>query len=348
MLQSAIALEEVVALAPVPEHDKYAEVVTSQLTPKLASSALLHLSNAVPLEKFNLEHLKRIRRTSEDANPNEAFYLEILLCPVKDLHLLDADVLERYPVKRIVQVCKYTPRNRAEFDEYKEISYFPILFRPNDLDREREKGISEAFIAVSGAMIAAVEEDSESVARIARASLESLSESSSGAAILAPDIAIKTSEIPFSRSLSEPLSRTSIGDSSCALTGGVLVDPATSAVLMTVAHALSHAIAMLGPAVVVHPLYSPTMLLVFGMSAVARGDLAALGAVPSDQYLLTGLSAYLRDEPDVASSMALVHSRILRVVYAHRTDADGGLGSRYSVHSLPSINHRFRVFRVLR
>ena len=43
--------------------------------------------------------------------------------------------------------------------------------------------------------------------------------------------------------------------------------------------------------------------------------------------------------------MALVHSRIRRAVYV-RSDPDfGGLGSRYYIHSIKGLNHRFRVFR---
>ena len=43
-------------------------------------------------------------------------------------------------------------------------------------------------------------------------------------------------------------------------------------------------------------------------------------------------------------SMALVHSRIRRVVYCRPNTASGGLGSYYRIHTLSSLNHRFRVF----
>jgi len=42
--------------------------------------------------------------------------------------------------------------------------------------------------------------------------------------------------------------------------------------------------------------------------------------------------------------MALVHSRIRRVVYCKPNVVNGGLGSYYRIHTLSSLNHRFRVF----
>lgn len=42
--------------------------------------------------------------------------------------------------------------------------------------------------------------------------------------------------------------------------------------------------------------------------------------------------------------MALVHSRIRRVVYCKPNPVNGGLGTHYRIHILSSTNHRFRAF----
>ena len=42
--------------------------------------------------------------------------------------------------------------------------------------------------------------------------------------------------------------------------------------------------------------------------------------------------------------MALVHSRINRVFYGS-TQSDGALGSRFSIHCQPGINHHFNVYK---
>jgi tRNA-specific adenosine deaminase 3 len=43
--------------------------------------------------------------------------------------------------------------------------------------------------------------------------------------------------------------------------------------------------------------------------------------------------------------MALVHSRIRRVFYIDPHPFFGGLGSVWKIHSIPTLNHRFDVFR---
>lgn len=65
----------------------------------------------------------------------------------------------------------------------------------------------------------------------------------------------------------------------------------------------------------------------------------------TDQYVCTGLDAYLLREPTVMEAMALVHSRIHRVVFRRPDPRQGALGSVFSLHRIASLNHRFRVFR---
>jgi len=58
-------------------------------------------------------------------------------------------------------------------------------------------------------------------------------------------------------------------------------------------------------------------------------------------------TAYLSREPCIMCSMALLHSRIARVVYAHPKPTDGGLGSKFKIHCTPALNHHFAVYRGL-
>ena len=48
------------------------------------------------------------------------------------------------------------------------------------------------------------------------------------------------------------------------------------------------------------------------------------------------------------TAMALVHSRIRRVFYQTSCPAFGALGTHYNIHSLRSLNHHFRVFKIER
>ena len=60
-------------------------------------------------------------------------------------------------------------------------------------------------------------------------------------------------------------------------------------------------------------------------------------------YLCTGYDVYLSKEPCLMCAMSLIHSRIRRLFYRHRS-ADGALGSKFSIHTLESLNHHFEAF----
>lgn len=64
-----------------------------------------------------------------------------------------------------------------------------------------------------------------------------------------------------------------------------------------------------------------------------------------DEYLCTGFDLVTSHEPCVMCAMALVHARIRSVAFAHPDPIHGGLGSTVAVHTLRSINHRYRAFR---
>jgi tRNA-specific adenosine deaminase 3 len=69
------------------------------------------------------------------------------------------------------------------------------------------------------------------------------------------------------------------------------------------------------------------------------------GTTPADElYLCTGCDVFVTVEPCAMCAMALVHSRIRRLIYALPA-AEGALGSKYRLHTVPSINHHYQVVR---
>jgi len=101
-----------------------------------------------------------------------------------------------------------------------------------------------------------------------------------------------------------------------------------------------------------NPLSTPVLLAIQGVSRRERAKAVGHGMdsnlFKNGQYLCTGYDIYVTKEPGIFEAMALVHSRIRRVVFYEDNKTDGGLGgtgSKTAVHCLPGTNHHYRVFR---
>ncbi|XP_012223231.1 probable inactive tRNA-specific adenosine deaminase-like protein 3 [Linepithema humile] len=61
-------------------------------------------------------------------------------------------------------------------------------------------------------------------------------------------------------------------------------------------------------------------------------------------YLCTGYWVFLLMEPCPLCAMALLHSRVTRIFYGTANRSVGVLGSKAVLHTLPGLNHRYRVW----
>ncbi|XP_011308075.1 probable inactive tRNA-specific adenosine deaminase-like protein 3 [Fopius arisanus] len=61
-------------------------------------------------------------------------------------------------------------------------------------------------------------------------------------------------------------------------------------------------------------------------------------------YLCTNYWIFLLKEPCPLCAMALLHSRVSTIFYGASNDASGVLGSRALLHTLPGLNHRYKVW----
>jgi tRNA(Arg) A34 adenosine deaminase TadA len=140
--------------------------------------------------------------------------------------------------------------------------------------------------------------------------------------------------------------RAVLADPGCG--GAAIVDPSSGAPVATAA-----AEALLQPDAT-SPLRTPALLALQGAARLEREAAKEKGAGSEEfrggQYLCTGYDAYLGVEPGFSEAMSLMHARVRRVVFGRADARGGGLGGstarERAVHSLPDVNHRYRVFKL--
>ena len=97
-----------------------------------------------------------------------------------------------------------------------------------------------------------------------------------------------------------------------------------------------------------HVLHHPTLAVLSSLAAAQRRAAASASAA-SPAYLCTGLDLYLTHEPCLMCAMAIVHSRVRRVLYALGVGSEGGLGGEggWRLHRQRGLNHRMDAFEGL-
>eukprot|EP00933_Yihiella_yeosuensis_P001399 TRINITY_DN10227_c0_g1_i1.p1 TRINITY_DN10227_c0_g1~~TRINITY_DN10227_c0_g1_i1.p1 ORF type:complete len:157 (-),score=34.36 TRINITY_DN10227_c0_g1_i1:27-497(-) len=82
--------------------------------------------------------------------------------------------------------------------------------------------------------------------------------------------------------------------------------------------------------------------------ALARSSAETVGQKrerAEEEYLCQDCEVVTTHEPCVMCAMALVHSRVRRVIFREADPEFGGLGGAISLHTCTSLNHQFRVLR---
>jgi hypothetical protein len=244
----------------------------------------------------------------------------LVICPQSAEADLPSELRQHFREIKLLEVCHYKPQNRIEFKDWGDA--WPVIYRPTELSEERARGLPTSEIEILRNHLSSLTTDRD--------------------AIIVDPITNEVNDFSPSSLLLTILQ--------------VLVCPdQVRSYLNSLPRHASRSITM-------NPLYSssPTLLCIEGVASMVRGEFTAPSEsltgpcsassarhlpISDQQYVCTGLDLYLLHEPDMMSAMALVHSRIRRVVYIHPDPLCGALGSTHSVHEMRSLNHRFRVYR---
>ena len=133
-------------------------VTVGRIDPKKASEILQEFATALPLQEYNLDHMKRVRRNMEDRD-----VLEILICPARCIDDVPIFLKEKCipNTLRTTKVPKIKPMTRPEYEEWGRD--WPTMFRPNAVDKEREKGFTKSEITQHMHFMTQVEKDAEDI-----------------------------------------------------------------------------------------------------------------------------------------------------------------------------------------
>ena len=305
--------------------------------PRRCGALLADLADVAPLPP-PLAHLKRVRRQAP--SPGAAPALLVLLCvsaeDVEDTAGGDdagaalpaslADVVARYALRpERVRVPAGAPPDRVAAAAWGQHWPLSMVSCPPRAEADADV-ISDAEAAAMRASMAAAERHAaEAAAAGGRRNGAVIVDPATGAVIAAGRDASLPAPGPFAGwraggTGAHPLRHAVI----CALDAAARRDLATYAA-PTTAQAASQ-------------------LAGLDAAGVKRKHEETAASSAARPYLCTGWDCYVTHEPCLMCAMALVHSRVRRVVYARPDAAAGALESAARLQAVRSLNHHYDVF----
>lgn len=155
-----VQLDEVIGSRSYTIDEIMTNVAVARIDPKQASEILQEFATLLPLQEYNLDHMKRVRRSLEDRD-----ILEILICPERYIDDVPASLKDKCMSDsiRITSVPKLKPMTRTEYEEWG--AHWPTMFRPNAIDKMREKGFSKLEMIQHSYFMSLVDQDASAVQR---------------------------------------------------------------------------------------------------------------------------------------------------------------------------------------
>lgn len=293
-----------------PRKPPLCKVYVTAIKPKDASDVIRILSQILPLND-GLSHLKRVRRVDCDSSP-KGFRLEIVLCREEIWHLRDESIIQQlspFDFKpRLLLVPAGAPLSKEELKTWGAL--WPLIYRPG---KENHSPLTPAELRCMYVHAKYVHEKAKTVPKC----------NHPVAAILVhPDSDMIVAEgIDSSRR--------------AALPGG---NP--ERINARLSHAVMNCVSNFA---IPHAQGANNRKRGVATSHRMRDD-KSNSPLPLDQYLCTGLDCYVAREPCVMCAMALVHSRIRRIIFVSSNEDEVGGLSEAKIHCDAALNHRFDAF----
>lgn len=286
------------------------KVFITEVRPENANELIRTLSSVLPLCD-GLSHLKRVRRVPCESS-EKGFRLDMVLCREETWLLRDAEVKEqmsRFQLEpRLVNVPAAAPLSKEELKIWGEI--WPLIYKPG---KDQHIPLTPSELRRMYVHANYVQEKS----------MKSDPCNQAVAAILVhPGSDMIASEGIDSSERLSPCQSAASPTNACL--SHAVMNCVTSFAIPHVERANKR---KQGPA----------------SSSAGIGD-KNNSPLPLDQYLCTGLDCYVTREPCVMCTMALVHSRIRRIIFvSYNNDEVGGL-SEAKIHCEAALNHRCEAF----
>jgi len=313
-------IREIKVELPDNRHE-YTDVFIGTINPITASQLLEKLAVDLPLPQFHLNHLKRIRRIVNERNKID----DLSGDSIGNIDTPDVENKHSNIILEVI-ICPVTYVDYVDMTLYNE-KFISIRstrvpkFEPNTYDE---------YMHANSVWPTSFKRNHKSF----QGSLDE---------ILSSEFIIKNNM----KLALDDINRCKIDfkweSDKC---GSIIVNPINNMVVTSCYDVISYNILKFGDKYRNHPLLSPTLMCIDGVSLICRDELVNNASLCDDHYLCTGLDLYVVNEPDIMSGMALVHSRIRSVYYLHSDTKYGALDSIYKIHSMNTLNHKYKVYQI--
>jgi len=329
-------IREIKVELPDNRHE-YTEVFIGTINPLSASQVLEKLAVDLPLQQFYLNHLKRIRRIThsntdheDSAHNNTTIVTADAPDSISDEKclILNTNRLENKHSNITLEViiCPTAYKDYANMTLYDQ--YFTTIVSVKV--PKYEPRTYDEYVHANSMWPTSFKRNHQSFQGI----MDEISES---------EFIIKENMRLALNDLNKCVVDFKWSSDKC---GCIIVNPKNNMVVASCYDIISHNLVTHGDKYRNHPLLSPTLICIDGVSLVCRNEIENKAALCDDHYLCTGLDLYIVNEPDIMSGMALVHSRIRTVYYLHSDTKYGALGSIYKIHSMNTLNHKYKVYQI--